>query len=67
MRNFESDIIGRLVAQVCKTVHDMKLHVTLIDRETGQRYNFAYDDWGLTPELAMKQARVDLSNMWGPQ
>lgn len=64
MHNSKSDIIGRLVAHVCKSPHDMKLHVTLVDRETGQRYSFAYDDWGLTPE---RQARDDLSHMWSPQ
>lgn len=67
MRNFESDIIGRLVAQAFKTPHDMKLHVTLTDRDNGQRYNFTYDRWGVTPDSAMRQARADLSHMWSPQ
>lgn len=67
MRNFESDIMGRLVAKTFKTPHDMKLHVTLIDPANGQSYTFMYGDWGLTPDRAILKARADLSHMWSHQ
>lgn len=60
----QRDIIDDLIGHAYHTLHDMQMHVILVDPKSDQRYRFKYDQWSLDHQVAIEMARAELARMW---
>lgn len=66
MRDFNADIIDRLVAETWRNLAEMTVNVVLFDAKAAERYYFVFG-WETPPLVAVAYARASLANQWSPQ
>lgn len=57
------DILAELEAGAFVSHYDMKLHVRLYDKRTGEDYLFSFYK-GVVPVIAIEMARAELASEW---